>query len=500
MGAARRKNILIAGAVATVVGITGALWYWSVSHKQVADNTVRLSGTIEAYQTNVSVTTPGRIAMLSIQDGQPVSRGQVLLQLDQGALQVKLKGADTTIAILNRQREQLLQFLQALADRIDHLPSPATHALANRHSHTFSSVKTPTDPGQSPDLEMLKKQIDELHKLKQEQLDGLNEAVCVEQSALTEAADTEHKAILQAYCSGKKALAEAKKAIDVPGHKIWPLTLIDKQRHRAYSEIFKAKDESVESQRKSAQDAVDSAMKSKEQSLQQGYCAKQKAIEEVFAAKEQSMDTLITVKERSDALAQKIQAKMAGVNAQISRAMERAMDAPEKLMIAGKTAELQRALVEAKTKLAALELQFVQALSARQDILEKQHEFTVTSPISGICSNTNVHAGEVCAPGQTLATLIDPKRVYMRGFVREVDLPRIRIGQPARIFVDGLKPALAAEVTAIDPQASFTPETVITKDDRVREVFGVRLHIIDPRGIAKPGVPADAEIVVGNQG
>ncbi len=57
-----------------------------------------------------------------------------------------------------------------------------------------------------------------------------------------------------------------------------------------------------------------------------------------------------------------------------------------------------------------------------------------------------------------------------------------------------------AHVSEIDSVASFTPENVYFKDDRVKEVFGVRLAIDEPAGYAKPGMPADGEILTGGSG
>jgi HlyD family secretion protein len=55
---------------------------------------------------------------------------------------------------------------------------------------------------------------------------------------------------------------------------------------------------------------------------------------------------------------------------------------------------------------------------------------------------------------------------------------------------------LQATIAAIDSKASFTPENVYFQKDRVEQVFGVKLNLGQPGGFAKPGMPADAEIIV----
>jgi HlyD family secretion protein len=57
------------------------------------------------------------------------------------------------------------------------------------------------------------------------------------------------------------------------------------------------------------------------------------------------------------------------------------------------------------------------------------------------------------------------------------------------------KQPFSARVTAIDTQASFTPENIYFQDDRVKQVFGVKISLENPQGLAKPGMPVDAEIL-----
>ena len=73
----------------------------------------------------------------------------------------------------------------------------------------------------------------------------------------------------------------------------------------------------------------------------------------------------------------------------------------------------------------------------------------------------------------------------------------MKIGQPARIYLDSA-PArpLDAYVQRIDPQATFTPENTYFRDDRVKQVVGVKLRLKCGIGFAKPGMPADGEILV----
>jgi HlyD family secretion protein len=81
--------------------------------------------------------------------------------------------------------------------------------------------------------------------------------------------------------------------------------------------------------------------------------------------------------------------------------------------------------------------------------------------------------------------------------VPEGDIGRVRVGQPARVYLDSApaKP-LEAHVMRVDPRASFTPENTYFREDRVKQVVGVKLRLRAADGFAKPGMPADGEILV----
>jgi HlyD family secretion protein len=71
------------------------------------------------------------------------------------------------------------------------------------------------------------------------------------------------------------------------------------------------------------------------------------------------------------------------------------------------------------------------------------------------------------------------------------------VGQPARVYLDSAPAApIDAVVMRIDPQATFTPENTYFREDRVKQVVGLKLLLRGATGFAKPGMPADGEILV----
>ena len=134
---------------------------------------------------------------------------------------------------------------------------------------------------------------------------------------------------------------------------------------------------------------------------------------------------------------------------------------------------------------------------ARTQASSKLSYFNITSPIDGTCTVRSAQPGEPVAAGQVLLTLVGRNAAYMRGFVPESDVARIKIGQAAQVFLDsGSSKPLLGTVTSIDATPSFTPENVYFKKDRIRQAFGINITIDHPTGLAKPGMPADANIVL----
>ena len=134
------------------------------------------------------------------------------------------------------------------------------------------------------------------------------------------------------------------------------------------------------------------------------------------------------------------------------------------------------------------------AMAAQQQLQKRLDSFQIKSPINGVVQVRPLEPGAVVATGKTILTLINPNAVYLRAYVPEGDLGKIYVGQPVQVLLDSGAQPLAAKVSAVDPTASFTPENIYFKKDRVRQVFGIKIAITQDRAYAKPGMPADAEI------
>jgi HlyD family secretion protein len=128
---------------------------------------------------------------------------------------------------------------------------------------------------------------------------------------------------------------------------------------------------------------------------------------------------------------------------------------------------------------------------------DNRRDLIITAPFDGTVMTRAAEPGEVVTAGTAIVTLLDMSKVYLRGFVPEGQIGKLKIGQAARVYLDSApnKP-IDAFVQRIDPQATFTPENTYFRDDRVKQVVGVKLLLKGALGFAKPGMPCDGEILV----
>ncbi len=160
-------------------------------------------------------------------------------------------------------------------------------------------------------------------------------------------------------------------------------------------------------------------------------------------------------------------------------------------------AQIRKQIAQQQATIASSRADANRARSQLKEAQENIHDLTVVAPFDGTIATRTAEPGEVIQAGTAIVTLIDLTKVYLRGFIPEGEIGRVRVGQRARVFLDSdrNKP-LEAVVSRIDPQATFTPENTYFRDDRVKQVVGVKLHLNTGIGYAKPGMPADGEIEV----
>jgi HlyD family secretion protein len=149
-----------------------------------------------------------------------------------------------------------------------------------------------------------------------------------------------------------------------------------------------------------------------------------------------------------------------------------------------------------ESEVAALSAQVVQAKAALKEAQSVLADLTLYAPAMGIITTCMVEAGEIVAAGSPLLDIVNLDRLYLKVYIPENKIGKVRLGLPARIHTDAFPDKFfPATVRYISSRAEFTPKEVQTPDERVKMVYAVKLYLsANPDHCLTPGLPADAII------
>ena len=160
-------------------------------------------------------------------------------------------------------------------------------------------------------------------------------------------------------------------------------------------------------------------------------------------------------------------------------------------------ARIRQQIAQAQSDIAAAQAEMNRAQAQLSEAQANRQDLQIVAPIDGTVATRSAEPGEVVSPGTPVLTLVNLSTVYLRGFVPEGEIGRVRAGQRAEVFLDSAPgQSIEAVVSRIDPEASFTPENTYFRDDRVKQVVGVKIVLRGAVGYAKPGMPADGKVFV----
>jgi HlyD family secretion protein len=164
---------------------------------------------------------------------------------------------------------------------------------------------------------------------------------------------------------------------------------------------------------------------------------------------------------------------------------------------AAQQAAIRRQITQQEAEVASVQAQAAQVRAQLTEAQANREDLIVRAPFDGTIVTRSAEPGEIVMPGTPIVTLVDLTKVYLRGFVAEGRIGEVKVGQAARVYLDSDpdKP-IEAYVSRIDPEATFTPENTYFREDRVKQVVGVKVQLKGAVGFAKPGMPADGEILV----
>ena len=149
-----------------------------------------------------------------------------------------------------------------------------------------------------------------------------------------------------------------------------------------------------------------------------------------------------------------------------------------------------------QTAQARSEVDRAQAQLAQSEVVAREGE--IRAPADGVVMHRMAEPGQLLAAGQTGITMALSNRLYVRTFVPETRLGRVKTGQAAVVRVDAHPgQAFAATVSEISPDAEFTPKPVETRNERVNLVYAAKVDLtLGWNAPLVPGQPADVHVTV----
>jgi HlyD family secretion protein len=139
----------------------------------------------------------------------------------------------------------------------------------------------------------------------------------------------------------------------------------------------------------------------------------------------------------------------------------------------------------------------IKEAKATLEVAKRQLEYSeVFSPVSGVVLVKSAEEGEYVSPGATVVTIADLDHIWLKAYVDETDLGRVKLGQKVRIKTDTFPgKTYEGKISFISSEAEFTPKQVQTQKERVKLVYRIKVNLENRNRELKPGMPADGEIL-----
>jgi HlyD family secretion protein len=149
----------------------------------------------------------------------------------------------------------------------------------------------------------------------------------------------------------------------------------------------------------------------------------------------------------------------------------------------------------AKNTYEASQSQYKGAQSQVETLQVQLRKTHICSPITGVVLERSVEAGEVIFPGIVAMTIGDLRSPWVRVYIGEPDIGKVRIGQQASVAIDAYpNRKFPGTLRFIASEAEFTPKNVQTREERIKLVYEARVYLSNEEGILKPGMPADVTL------
>jgi len=146
-------------------------------------------------------------------------------------------------------------------------------------------------------------------------------------------------------------------------------------------------------------------------------------------------------------------------------------------------------------QIAAAEAAVRQADATVAQLERRLSDAEILSPVTGTVTIKHKQAGEIITLGSSLVTVVDLKRPWVRIYIPENYLGRVRLGQTVEISNDSYPEKMYTGVLRyISDEAEFTPKNIQTQEERVKLVYAAKVYMDNEHGEFRPGMPVDVLI------
>lgn len=175
--------------------------------------------------------------------------------------------------------------------------------------------------------------------------------------------------------------------------------------------------------------------------------------------------------------------------------------------------EAQRAVVaRAKAAIALSESNRLQLQSREEQLATQEAEIarahaqlgisqtqfgdtSVYSPVEGVVLVKSAEVGEVLAAGTPVVTIGDIDHPWLRAYIDEKDLGRVKLGQKVKLTTDSFRGKVYwGTVSFVASEAEFTPKQIQTNEERVKLVYRIKIDVPNPSHELKLNMPVDGDI------
>jgi multidrug resistance efflux pump len=131
-----------------------------------------------------------------------------------------------------------------------------------------------------------------------------------------------------------------------------------------------------------------------------------------------------------------------------------------------------------------------QAAEQAKSVKENLNEQTLYAPFNGSVDRVLVADGDLIAPNQAALQLSNPSDIWLRVYLPEDQLPKVKVDDSVDLMLDGIDGTVKGRVESIDTTGQFTPANLQSPDERAKQVFGIRIRLAQPDARVKAGMYA----------